>query len=88
MAPESLQQSACEITNQLHARGPYTGTFQGAEYFGSSDLGTLSDVYFNTNIGHAIVYVWNIPGISPFPPRILSRHKGLRACEEGTLVSR
>ena len=41
--------------------------FREAEYFWCNDLRILSNVYFNTNTGHAIICVWNIPAMSSFP---------------------
>lgn len=74
-----LQQNAHEITNRvLHTHEGLTQeTFGGAEHFACNDLSTLSNAYFDANIGHAVMYVWNMPATSPFHMGGLSRHKGI-----------
>lgn len=74
-----LQQNAHEITNRVLCthEGLTQETFGGAEYFACNDLSTLSDAYFDANIGHAVMCVWNMPATSPFRVGGLSRHKGI-----------
>lgn len=63
------------LQNSYILEGLRTGAFFGeAEYFEYDDLSILYNVYFNTNIGCAIRYLWTVSAISPFPMR--GRHKG------------